>query len=193
MTRLLFISFCSAFLLPVPLFAHTGAGELHGFADGFSHPLTGWDHLLALAAVGLWAFQIGGRSRWVIPAAFFLSMTLGLWAGTAGMPSSGLEFVLVASVVLLGVCIAAALRPSFILGIAVVAVIAGAHGLAHGLEMPAQASAVPFMAGMVAASLLVQGLAQAVASLFQNATGAKVVRIAGATGALCGVVIPFFL
>jgi len=32
----------------------------NGWHDGFNHPLHGWDHLLAMLAVGLWAAQQRG-------------------------------------------------------------------------------------------------------------------------------------
>lgn len=55
-------------LAGVPLAqAHPGHGPA-GFVTGFIHPLTGWDHLMAMLAVGLWASQLGGRARWALPA-----------------------------------------------------------------------------------------------------------------------------
>ena len=42
------------FLFPIVASAHYGNGLLH-FHDGFIHPLTGWDHILAAMAVGIWA------------------------------------------------------------------------------------------------------------------------------------------
>jgi hydrogenase/urease accessory protein HupE len=37
--------------------AHSGEHSLNGWQDGFNHPLHGWDHLLAMLAVG------GGRNK----------------------------------------------------------------------------------------------------------------------------------
>ena len=53
--------------LPTAALAHPGhgGGELTwDFSAGFAHPFSGWDHLLAMVAVGLWATQLGGRARW---------------------------------------------------------------------------------------------------------------------------------
>jgi urease accessory protein len=41
-------------LAVVPAFAHTGEGLTGGFLGGFSHPLFGPDHVVAMVAVGLW-------------------------------------------------------------------------------------------------------------------------------------------
>src|SRR6516164_2965033 len=46
-------------LWPVTAFAHTRGGEAIGFVSGFEHPISGWDHVLAMMAVGLWGAQLG--------------------------------------------------------------------------------------------------------------------------------------
>ena len=37
-----------------PAFAHPGPLGHDGLAAGFAHPFSGWDHMLAMAALGLW-------------------------------------------------------------------------------------------------------------------------------------------
>lgn len=39
--------------------AHTGQGVIGGFSSGFLHPITGWDHVVAMVAVGLWGAFLG--------------------------------------------------------------------------------------------------------------------------------------
>ena len=73
-----------AALLPVMAQAHPGHGPAGGFASGFDHPLHGFDHILAMVAVGLWAAQMGGKSLWMVPAAFVSLMTVGGALGMAG-------------------------------------------------------------------------------------------------------------
>ena len=68
-----------------PAFAHPGhelAGA--GFVAGVLHPLLGFDHLLAMVAVGVWAAQLGGRARWMMPLAFVAVMTTGAACALAG-------------------------------------------------------------------------------------------------------------
>ena len=43
----------------LPAFAHLDPAEHGSFAAGFSHPLFGLDHILAMVAVGLWAAMQG--------------------------------------------------------------------------------------------------------------------------------------
>ena len=64
-------------LVPGTAFAHTGAGHMHGFADGFTHPLGGLDHILAMVTVGVLAWQLGGRAIWLLPASFVALMAIG--------------------------------------------------------------------------------------------------------------------
>lgn len=42
------------------VFAHTGDGSHNGWLHGFTHPLSGLDHILAMVAIGLWAAQAHG-------------------------------------------------------------------------------------------------------------------------------------
>lgn len=49
--------------------AHPGHGLESAYA-GFMHPLTGWDHLLVMLAVGVWAAKLGDKARWQLPAVF---------------------------------------------------------------------------------------------------------------------------
>jgi urease accessory protein len=56
MTRNL-LRLCAVIFVIVPFSAsaHVGVSDTHSFVDGFSHPLGGIDHLLAMVAVGLFA------------------------------------------------------------------------------------------------------------------------------------------
>src|SRR5262249_24214037 len=67
---------------PHPASAHVGVGDTHSFIHGFSHPLGGIDHVLAMVAVGLFAAHLGGRALWLVPLTFVFVMAL---AGIAGM------------------------------------------------------------------------------------------------------------
>ncbi|HEX9395892.1 MAG TPA: HupE/UreJ family protein, partial [Burkholderiales bacterium] len=55
---------------------HGGGGD-GGFLDGFLHPVTGLDHLMAMVGVGLWGAQLGAPAIWLLPVAFPLIMAIG--------------------------------------------------------------------------------------------------------------------
>lgn len=124
-------------LLPTAALAHPSlTHHVDGFMAGVSHPLTGLDHLLAMLSVGLWASQKGGRALWIWPAAFVTAMIAG---GASGMTGIGLPFVepaIIASLLVLGVAIAATLMLPTTAGVALIALFGLFHGNAHGLEAP---------------------------------------------------------
>src|SRR5256885_1793887 len=75
----------AAILLPTAAWAHPGHGAAVGFVQGFVHPVTGIDHVLAMIAVGLFAANLGGRALWAVPLAFVSVMALGGALGVAGI------------------------------------------------------------------------------------------------------------
>lgn len=140
-----------------PAHAHTG-GHVGGFASGFGHPFLGLDHLLAMVAVGIWAGQAGGRSLWIVPAAFVAAMAAGGALAVAGIGLPLVEAGILASVVLLGLLIAAAVRLPLPAAAAIAALFALFHGQAHGAEMPAAASPLLYGLGFLGATALLHAL-----------------------------------
>jgi urease accessory protein len=163
--RSLVLGLAALSALAVPAAAHTGHdhGMLAGFSAGLAHPLGGIDHLLAMLAVGVWAAQQGGRASWLVPLAFVAAMAVGGAMGLLGLGIGGNETVIVASVLVLGVLIAAALAPPLWLAIPLVGAFALFHGLAHGSELPEAADPAAYAAGFVATTALlhVAGIALA--------------------------------
>lgn len=86
--------------------AHTGLGDVSGFAHGFTHPLSGLDHILAMVMVGLFAAQLGGRARWLVPMSFVSVMMLGGVLGLAGIAVPFVELGIGLSIVVLGGAVA---------------------------------------------------------------------------------------
>jgi urease accessory protein len=165
-------------LLPNLASAHILFGSSHGFKDGFLHPLTGWDHLLAMFTVGLWAAQHRGRALWLIPLSFVSVMMLGGLLGVAGVSMPGAELAIAVSVLVLGGLVATMTRLTPSLSMTVVGLFALFHGYAHGHEMPAAAGALPFSIGFVLATALLHGLGVAAGLGLQHQP--RVLRWAGA-------------
>src|ERR1039458_3064280 len=99
--------------------AHNIPGDVHGFGSGFGHPLHGFDHILAMLAVGLWAAQLGGRARWLVPASFVGVMALGGALAMAGLRVPFTEAGILLSVLVLGFLVAVAARFSLAASLAV--------------------------------------------------------------------------
>jgi urease accessory protein len=139
----------------LPALAHVGPGT-HGpdggsLGAGLAHPLTGIDHILAMIAVGLWAAQRGGRALWLWPLAFVTVMLVGGALGMAGVPLPMVEPGILASILVLGLVVAFAARPSDGTGALLIGLFALLHGHAHGTEA-AGASWLPYAAGFAFAT-----------------------------------------
>jgi urease accessory protein len=149
-TRLLALAFA---LIPTATLAHPGHGA-DGLVHGFAHPFGGFDHLVAMIAVGLYAWQLGGRALWLVPATFVAVMAAAGALGIAGVPLPGVEIGIAASVIVLGAIVALRVKMPVAIAAALVGVFAVFHGHAHGTEMPLDASGVAFAAGFLAATAL---------------------------------------
>jgi urease accessory protein len=137
-----------------PALAHAG----HGITSGFFHPFLGWDHLIAMLAVGAWGTMLGARAVWAVPAAFVSAMIVGGAFSMAGVEVPFVETMILASVLVLAALAVAKAKLPIWSGIAIVGLFALAHGYAHGAEIPAGTSAWVFGAGFVAATSLIHAL-----------------------------------
>lgn len=151
---------------PTLALAHSGHGEVSSFATGFAHPLGGFDHLLAMVAVGFWGAHLGGSARWQLPLAFVAAMVLGGVVGMAGLSVPGVEPMIVASSVVIGLALALSGRLNTGVASALCAGFAVFHGVAHGTEMPLAASALGYAGGfaLATAALHLTGLASGLAA-----------------------------
>jgi len=177
-------------LAPATAFAHTGAGSSSGFAHGFAHPMTGLDHVLAMVAVGLLAWQIGGRALWMVPLSFVVAMAAGGALGVAGWDLPAVEIGIALSVVALGAVVAIGLKLPTAVAVALAAAFAVFHGHAHGAEMPQDASGLAYGAGfMIATALLhLAGIGVGIGiGWLSRSVGPAVVRASGAAIAVVGL------
>ena len=138
-----------------PALAHDGA-HAGGLLAGLLHPLSGVDHLLAMLAAGLWAAGLGPTARRWLPALFALFMVFGAAAAAGGAVLAGLETLIAASVAALGLLTMFSVRLPPWAGSLALVLFAVAHGQAHGLEMPADVSALAYFAGFLVATALLQ-------------------------------------
>ena len=171
-------------LAPGLAFAHAGH-ESTGLLAGLAHPMLGLDHLLAMFAVGLWAAQQSGAARWALPGMFVVSMLLGGVLGFAGVQLPLLETGIAASVLAFGLLVAVAVRLPMAVALSLTAAFALSHGVAHGLELPIQASPWGYALGFVSATAALHAVGYALVRLLPQAA-APLIRLAGAASALTG-------
>jgi len=177
-------------LISTAAFAHTGHGDAAGVLHGFVHPIGGLDHVLAMVAVGVFAFVLGGRALYLVPLSFVGMMAVGFLLGVGGIELPFVELGIALSSVVIGGA-AAAGRPMPVAGaMALVGVFAVFHGHAHGAEMPADASGLLFALGFIAATALLHasGIAAAVAvAKVVGKYGRPAAQLAGGIFALGGI------
>jgi len=144
----------SLLMLPTSLFAHTSHGTF-GFSSGFTHPVLGLDHLLAMLSVGMLSAQMGGRAIWTIPATFVGFMLVGGILGMVGVPFFSVEIGIAISVLVLGLAIAADKKIPVLLAMVGVGFFALFHGHAHGEEMPGSAQPFLYALGFILGTTLI--------------------------------------
>lgn len=174
----------------LPAFAHLDPIEHGSFAAGFSHPLFGLDHILAMVAVGLWAAMQSGRAVWIVPAAFVGTMAIGFAAAIAGVPLPFVEPVILASVIFIGIAIALALPIPTGAIAALVGFFAFFHGHAHGGEL-GEAGAWQFALGFIIATAVLHAVGIGLGLALGRFGGKALSRVAGAATALGGLWLAF--
>ncbi|AYR26803.1 HupE/UreJ family protein [Herbaspirillum rubrisubalbicans] len=148
-------------------------------AAGFAHPFSGIDHLLAMLAVGVWAAQNKQRALWVLPLAFPLMMVAGALLAFSGVQVPGVETGIAASVAVLGLLIAFAVRMPLWGSTLVVSLFAMFHGYAHGVELPHGSSAALYGTGFIVATALLHAAGLGIGLVAGQKVADRVVRIGG--------------
>ncbi|MEX5728174.1 urease accessory protein [Rhodovulum iodosum] len=173
-------------LLATPALAHTGAGIQGGLMSGFTHPLFGWDHVVAMVAVGLWGAFLGRPAIWLLPVVFPMVMAFGGALGVIGVPLPAVEQGIALSGVVLGLLVALAVRAPIWVAALIVGVFAIFHGHAHGTELPTAANPFAYALGFVTATGLLHLAGIAFGFLTALPWGQWAVRGAGVVVALVG-------
>ena len=178
--------------LPGLAFAHPGPHHVADMWAGLLHPLTGFDHLLAMIAVGLWAAQLGRTAMWVLPAAFPAAMLLGAGFGLAGVDLPLIEPMIAVSVMLLGVAVASGLRLPIAMSAVLIAFFAVFHGYAHAIEAPAGGTFAGYATGFIVVTMLLHVLGVRIGMSLARANQPLGRQIGGSLVALAGAALLVF-
>lgn len=160
--------------------AHPGHENMSGLVSGLGHPLFGLDHLLAMLAVGLWGAQLGGKARWLLPVLFVGVMLAGGSLAMLGLSVPAVEPGIIASVVVLGLFLLWARQVPLAVSAVLVSVFALFHGVAHGAEMPLEASAMTYALGFAVATAGLHLLGLLAGAWLQQRSWPVVSRVMGA-------------
>lgn len=183
--------FLLALCLVVPSLAqaHPLPGQSSSLLGGLAHPLSGLDHILAMVAVGLWAAQLGGRSVWLVPAAFVGFMSIGGGLAISGFSLPLVETGIAVSVLVFGILIATTVRLPLAASMALVGLFAIFHGHTHGTEMQVGVSGLSYELGFVLATAGLHACGIGIGRLAQRQSKTPLLRFAGASIALVGLLL----
>lgn len=186
-SRVLMLLVSIILLLPGEAMAHVGVSGSSGLTGGIMHPFSGLDHMLAMVAVGMWAGWLGGRLRWIIPAGFVSAAAIGFLFGLGGSEAFGLiEQGIALSLVGLGALLFFRARLTLPIGLSLMTAFGLFHGLAHGSEVATGSGQWTFMAGFLAATVLLH-MAGVLIGMVQ--TKAITLRLSGAAIASVGILL----
>ncbi len=183
-------------VLASPVFAHPGSGHsipqtgFAAFMSGLIHPLTGFDHLAFIVALGLLASTVGRRGL-AVPVLVIATVLVGAILPIAGTHLPALETVISASVLGLGLVLAWQRQPNLALIAGCAAIFGIFHGYAYG-EFVAGASAglfAGYYVGLTIAHGILGSLAYGAGQLLRSYRNDEApnlgLRFAGF--AICGV------
>ena len=181
--------FVLSFFILSPVIAHEANSLPYGpFLGGITHPVLGFDHLLAMVSVGMISAQIGGRAIWTVPSTFVLVMFFGGLLGLNMGGLNGYEIGIALSVLLLGGSLAADKTLNSIFAMIAVGIFAIFHGYAHGEEIPTIARPVPYIAGFMTGTIMLHITGLILADISTHYKSGKIIlRFAGAGIALAGL------
>ncbi|HEV7607175.1 MAG TPA: HupE/UreJ family protein [Steroidobacteraceae bacterium] len=155
---------------------------------GFAHPIGGADHFLVMVAIGIWGALAGGRALWAWPLAFVSTTLVGFTVAMWGLQVPLVEPAIAASIVVLGLLIAFAVRAPVWLGAVIAGLFAFFHGHAHGTEaLAAGVAPIAYATGFSLATAALHALGIGAGLLIARSAGASLSRAAGGLIAISGL------
>ncbi|MBD1388304.1 HupE/UreJ family protein [Neiella sp. HB171785] len=143
--------------------AHAGHHDVSHWYSGLLHPLTGIDHLLTMLLMGVVAARLSNGQSKVLLSMIALSFVGGMLLTSLFTAPATIEYLMMASVVLVPLAGLAIGRHHLLEAVSFVALalFGGAHGFVQGSE--ASGSVIMFSVGAVISSMMtcVAGLALA--------------------------------
>ncbi len=176
-------------LLPSFAFAHPGH-DTSGMMAGLMHPLLGWDHLLAMVAVGMLAVMGRQKVAWQLPVAFVSFMLIGALMGINGIAIPAVESGILLSLIALGglLIFGRINRNAYVPVLSACCALFGVlHGNAHGLELPANAQAISYISGFTMATIALHLAGCAVAAVCANKGQEITLKVSGVVIAAAGL------
>ena len=168
----------SALFIAQSVVAHQGHDAASGAMAGLLHPLTGLDHLVALASAGVLFAATSQRTRWLGVAALIASLAAGAGIALLGVLLPWSEWVIGFSLLVAGIMLVYSYRSGTVhpaLLISGTMIFALFHGYAHGVEISGDASG--FVLGFLVMSLVIVLVALQATRIVSQAVAMRRVRL----------------
>ena len=159
---------------------------------GAAHPMLGFDHLLAMVAVGLMGVRCALRpdgsrhALWQVPASFMGALLVGGLLAAGGVPMPLAEWGIALSVLVFGVIVALTHAPKTSVACAVAASFALLHGHAHVAEMSGT-SMTAYLSGVLLMTVMLHALGVAAGWWIAKSWQQSAIRAMGMGVALASI------
>ena len=183
------LTLASGLLIAGPVMAHGSPGGLGNFVSGFVHPLLGWDHVVALLAVGIWTALLASAPARRLRLLFVVALAVGLGRGMAGFDLPTVQTGISVSAVVPGSGLAAPMSPPAGIAAIVGGTFALLHGHAHGIEWTQAAGSLGYGLGFLLATSLLLLAGFGIGGLRRWRSGRIALRACGGVIALAGVAV----
>ena len=140
------------FFLPTIIFAHGSHGS--GIMAGFTHPILGVDHNVAILGTGILGYLLDSEKWYLSPIAFIIAMVIGGFFGIENEATLFIEKTIAFSVLSIGFIIAFREKLNLMLILTLLAVFGAFHGYAHGAEMPETNTVFKYIPGYTLGAIL---------------------------------------
>lgn len=144
--------------------AHPGH-EVEGFISGFSHPLSGIDHMLSMLVIGLLAGQRGGKSLVLMPLVSLVALIAATASAASELFIPFTETGIVLTLIVFGLVVALRTNLPQWSVYSLIALFSICNGYAHGIEMPFNAKGLEYGFGLMAGSAVLLAAGMVVAHL----------------------------
>jgi len=182
------ISFLVFLFLPTLLFAHGGHGD--GILGGFTHPIFGIDHNVAILGTSILGFVLDYKRWYLYLLAFLIAMIIGGVLGIGNEATFMIEKIIAFSVLVIGLAIALIRKVNIITILVGLAFFGFFHGYAHGAEMPATNTALKYISGYSMGTIFLGLIGWGIGLLFlsKNSQAQNITLIGGMIMG-CGVMM----
>ncbi len=183
------VSFIAISILsPLYIFAHGSHGS--GIMAGFTHPIFGIDHAVAIIGIGFIGRLINQSKWYLFFIPFLLAMIIGGFLGIDKEATLLIEKIIALSVLFMGLFILFRERISKTIILVCFSIFGFFHGYAHGAEMPQDMNSFVYVSGFSLGALLMTLIGMLICKSIDTKNNfEKIIYLLGGIFIGCGIII----